>query len=641
MLPFLFSESGPKGLETLNRTIKINPHWWLLIPAGIALVLYAPVWTFDFINWDDPIYVEDNWLLLDASFQGILRIFRTEEWNGNYHPLTLLSYWLDYRIWGNAPMGFHVSNYFLHLLNVLLFFRVFKAISGRFEVGFIVALGMALHPMHAESVAWISGRKDLLYIAFLLLALLAWWRSRKGKHTVWWYALSLLLFGASLLSKGQAVVFPVLVLLVEFLHQRLHLPRVWLKTVPYFALSITIGLLAIRAQEGAEALPEGSAWSFSETWIPALANLWTYLYKVLIPIPLSGLHPYPVSPAESPSSGTVLLALLWFPIGGLIYFTRHRFRKYWFGLLWLLVCLLPVSQLFPVGMAQTADRYSYLSYPGMYAAFAWAFVRFYPQRNYPAMILTAIFGFCICYFSWLNYRYLPTWKTGESFWSQVMEQYPDHHFAHYNKGYFLQQQGETDAALLLYNRALELNPEFAPAYDNRGQLLAQLGRTESALKDYGQAIRFDPGLERSYLNRAVLRWQLQASPQVVAADLETAIGLNPDYTLAHLNLGVLEEGRGNEAKALQSYSKAIESQPFDATGYRYRGGLYLHQQQPQLALADLLRSATLQPKVGQTHYRLAKAYLQLGDQPNAVAQVALAEKYFYKVPVEVLRAVGR
>lgn len=599
---------------------------WL--PICLTLLVYSPVLGFDFVNWDDPVYVQHNWHIRDWSLRGWGRIFTLFEVNGNYHPITLLSYALDYKCWQNDPFGYHLSNLILHGINIGLVYWVFGTWTGRWFIGLLVALGLALHPMHAESVAWISGRKDLLYVGFLLVSWLAWWRSKSagGSKQLLWVIVSLLAFTLSLLSKAQAVVFPILLLLSDHWHGKLHQRKLWLEKLPYFILSIGFGLLAIQAQQHSKALTEVSNWPLLQSIFLAGTNLWIYLLKVAVPYSLAGFHPH----GQEWAAGTPIYAIFcttgWVLTGAFFVWKHKTYPKITSGLAWFIVALLPVSQLLPVGMAQTADRYSYLSYLAIYVLLAWAILELYSKSRKKASLLwiQGIVLFLLCAGMALGTSiYLPSWKNGVTFWSQVIKEHPQHHFAWYNRGHQFDMNGQTDQALSDFNQAIVLAPNFADVYDNRGQLWQRQSQFDAALQDYNQAIALDSGLARSWLNRAYLR-NLMDGPNIqVEQDLQQAIELKPEYGLAFRNLGVYYEQTKQMGRALKTYSSAIEIEPLNSLHRQFRGLVYLKSNQIEAALDDfdaaisLAISTDLKQEKAHSLYLRSKAHWLLKDKENA------------------------
>jgi len=339
---------------------QLNPATKAILALILLLTLWAywPKWNHEFTNWDDPIYVTDNTLIQNGS----LSDFFTTPIASNYHPFTMLSLALDYRIGGNQPKVYFVTNLILHIANTcilaLVLFHLFPQYL--FLILFSIA-GFALHPLHVESVAWVSERKDVLYTFFLFLSWLFYLKWEK-ENKVSWLLLSILLFISSCLSKGMAVVLPGILLVSTWIRSGLPGKKYLMPLVAYTLIALIFGVVAIRTQTEAGALSiDNIQLSHVDRVITALHGYVFYLQKFLLPIQLSAYYPYPVNfnqtwPIEYWLSPIILL--LMFLIIGL----RFKSNKIIVGGMLLYIgILLPVSQLISVGNASAADRYFYLA----------------------------------------------------------------------------------------------------------------------------------------------------------------------------------------------------------------------------------------------------------------------------------------
>jgi len=268
----------------------VDKYGWL-IAIIITAVAVWPTVTNGWVSWDDTAIVKNGTLIQDLSASGIGKIL-TEPLLANYHPITTLSLALDYAIGGEDPRVYHVVNYILHLLNVVLVFVFIKALFKESRVAFFAALVFGVHPMHIESVALIAQRKDLLYTAFYLLSLTAYVKyvNQENSAKKQWYFLSLILFLLSLLSKSMAVSLPLVLVLIDALQGRRIIKEALLEKVPFAFLSIVFGALAIYTQSGAGAL---SVPSGLNSLITASFGVLVYTVKFIAPVHLSAYHPYP------------------------------------------------------------------------------------------------------------------------------------------------------------------------------------------------------------------------------------------------------------------------------------------------------------------------------------------------------------
>ncbi|MGB0932103.1 MAG: hypothetical protein ACPGVB_15070, partial [Chitinophagales bacterium] len=265
---------------------------WILVAAIATFITYIPALDNEFLNWDDPIYVTQNSLVLgDWSVEKLKGIF-VEPVGGNYHPITVLSLALDHTIFGRSAFAFHTINILLHVINVvLLFLFIFLFTRGKPIVAFIVAILFGLHPMHVESVAWISERKDVLYVLFFLAGLITYLQYLFSKKSGYYFA-TLIFFVLSVFSKPAAVVFPIVLILIDMYLYKHWRPKMLVNKIVFLIISIVVGLLTIQAQDQANAFTDIG--TLSNRFFFACYGFNTYLAKLFVPIRLSALYPYPL-----------------------------------------------------------------------------------------------------------------------------------------------------------------------------------------------------------------------------------------------------------------------------------------------------------------------------------------------------------
>ena len=272
------------------------------ILGGILIVtflLFYNTLTNNFVNLDDSGYIKDNPDIKSLSAKNIAAIF-SSFYNANYHPFTTLSYAIEYNLFGLNAKPYHFVNLFIHLLNTFMVFRLIKKISGKIEIAAITALFFAIHPMHVESVAWISERKDLLYSFFFISGLSTYYEyihatANRNK----WYIYTILLFLCSLLSKSTAIIFPLMLLIFDYYFRRGWKKKVLFEKIPFFLLSLVFGVITILSQKSAGAInadlmPEYSL--FQRFFVVCFTTSY-YIVKLFLPFNLAVLH---FAPTELP-----------------------------------------------------------------------------------------------------------------------------------------------------------------------------------------------------------------------------------------------------------------------------------------------------------------------------------------------------
>ena len=493
-----------------------------------GLCLYPSLFN-GWVNFDDDLYIKNNPLVGLFSWDRVSHIFSTKEVGGNYSPLVILSYVFDYEMSGEDPFAYHRSNYLLHLLNVALVFGFIFLISGREIVAFLTALLFGIHPMHIESVAWVSGRKDVLYVFFFLISLIAYLKYRSGPNKqTGWILLSLTSFMFALLSKSMAMTLPLILLLIDYADGR----RDWVKMIRekafYWLFSLSLGLWAIHTQiVGQGIFPEENYTIFQSLFV-AIHNVGIYFIKAFIPFKLAAFHPFPTEIAEGPPVYlyfTVLVVLF------AAYFLWRMLRTFphavW-GLGLFLISLLPILQFVPFGRAIIADRYTYFAYIGLFYAGSWGLDHFIEKGNLSRLkksgMIALIALFCLLMMR-ISYQRIAVWKDGESLWSDVINKYPHDYFGYACRGLFYVKNRQAEAAIADFSQSIRLNPGFPESYINRGLLYSEGGDYGQAMADYNQATAIDSLNFLAYINRAAIYRKQENFPRAIL-ELGKAIRLN-------------------------------------------------------------------------------------------------------------------
>jgi tetratricopeptide (TPR) repeat protein len=558
-----------------------------LAAAVIAVAVTAaffPTLRDGWTNWDDDVYVTEN-PLLAASPIPIAKIFSAPFFH-DYHPLTLLTYVLNYRLDGIDPRGYHALNLLLHLSNTLLVFLFVLLMTERsLPQAAAASLLFGLHPMHVESVAWISERKDVLYVFFFLAGLVAYLRYQEsGKAR--WYAGALAAFVLSCLSKALAVVFPVALVLIDR-YRGVPLDRKnVLRKLPFFAMALGFGLLSFKTESGVVGGAE--PFSLSQRAMFASYAALFYIVKLFAPIRLSAFYPYPtvirngVMPAVFRLAPSAALAAAVFAA------VRLREEKaVVFGFLFYLAAVAPVLRFVSVGGALTCDRYSYLSYVGLLFIVADLFGRAWKSARWraPAGALLAVAA-VLC--ARLSYARAQVWKDSETLWTDVIEKTgggPQAGQAYLNRGRYYHDAGQDAKALQDYDAAVRGNPGFELAYNNRGNVYRELGRYDLALGDFAKAIALAPSDDKPYANAAAA---LVATGRCDAADpyFAKSIALNPELWSNYFNRGLCRALRRDDIGAATDFSAVVRLNPGFAGAYGWRARAYRRLGRAAEAAAD-------------------------------------------------------
>lgn len=622
----------------MESTAAIDSHasgsdnWkWMLLAVVLSFASFFPTLQNGWTNWDDEAYVLNNRMVQEFSGESIAATFTTPEQVGLYHPFTILSLAVDHVVWGNEPFGYHLSNLLLHLLNVVLVFLLFWRLCRMRWLAFSAAVLFGLHPMHLESVAWISARKDVLYTCFFLLSLLGYLQLRSAEAGKWrWYALSLLAFVAALLSKGMAFVLPVILLLLDYVQKRRPDRQMWLEKLPFFALSLVALLVAQSGQQVSDSMMEVDSYPLYKTVFIGMYNALLYIVKAVVPFNLSAFHPFPFQESIA-LPWYYYLSVLPFAVGlYLLYRAFRRDRWIFFCFAFFLVSIGPVLQVIPFGKAVMAERYTYVAYIGLFGLIGAGVQRMQPSmRLLPAAWVLAL--------GIVSFVRAPIWKDSQTLWSSVIGQYPDHYYAYLARGRDHMRSGAIREGGTDLSRSVALNPGCSACYYERGRYFEAINDPAGAMADYNASIEREAGHHRSLLNRGLLYLRQNADTALALQDVQAAVAAEPEYALGHMNLGVILASMGELQSALSAHDRAVALEPWNGIFYRYRGLVHYDLKDFEKAAEDFRLTTERDPRDGMAWFFRAGVAFDLGDAEAARSHAAQAQKLGFKVPEAFLR----
>lgn len=583
----------PKGKPSTARW-----RLWLGAILVLTFVVYIPCLDNEFTNWDDNTYVTENPLLDAPDFRTIL----LTPIAGNFHPLTMWSLALNYRISGLQPASYHWLNLLLHLANTALVFVFVRRLSrDRFWTTVATALFFGIHPMHVESVAWIAERKDVLYACFYLIGLTLYLRYLDSKKRLWLVPV-LLAYLLSVASKPAAFVFPLTLLALDWHRRRKFTPALLLEKAPLFLVSAAAGYITLLAQNsvGATAIQ----WTFFQKILFASYGTVMYVVKLFLPFGLSAIYPYIHYEGSNRGPGTeyyVAFAAFLIAIPLFVALCRKS-RAILFGLLFFFINIILVLQITTVGQAVMADRYTYLPYIGLFFALAWWLDARPEDPPLPGGVRQVIATGLLLLVpvsatqTWIR---CDVWQNSGTLWNDTIGKYPGkiydayaHRAEYYRevvgdyraaiadldraiqlnpkvarawnfKGIALAQLNQIDSAAVCFEQALKLNPGFASALSNRGGVKLSRGDAAGAILDFTQALERDPRIWNTYTNRAQAYSSLKEHEKAIV-DLERALRLMPPKpgNFVHVNaLGLELSAMGRHEEALGQFDEAIRTAP--------------------------------------------------------------------------------
>jgi Tfp pilus assembly protein PilF len=554
-----------------------------IISIGIVVLTigaYAPVLGADFINYDDPDYVIDNpHVRAGLSWRGILWALTTGH-AGNWHPLTWLSHMLDVSLFGLQPGWHHLTNVLSHCANSVLLFLMLRHIAGGIWRSAVTAALFAFHPMHVESVAWISERKDVLSTMFGFLAIWAYAcyarrRAAPGSQvsegstvilTRRFYGLALLSFALALLSKPMWVTLPFLLLLLDYWPlKRLNLfgqtmerptPRIApliYEKLPFCLLSVISSIVTFLVQKKGGAVSPFDLLPFSYRVINAIVAYAAYIKKLLWPSDLAVFYRHP---GLWPIDVVVFSALLLIAVSAVVVVTGRRHPCVAVGWCWFLGTLVPVIGLVQVGDQYMADRYSYLPSVGFFLLIVWTVAAAAERwKQLHSAVLLAAMALCAC---WITARVQSSlWRNSLTLFEHAARVTPDNYVALNNVGFFLTSQERFEEAETYLLRALESKPTSGEAWNNHANIQHRRGQLDQAQTSYQKARKNNPQDPQPENNLANLLIQSGQRDEALI-HVRRALQLNPNLAQAHYNLANIHVLNGDLAQGIRSYEKALE-----------------------------------------------------------------------------------
>src|ERR1035437_4670246 len=510
-----------------------------LLLFALTLVVYSQVYNYAFLSFDDNQGLLGNRQVRDGfSWSGVAWAFTTG-YASNWFPVTWFSHMLDFQLFGLDPGWHHLTNVLIHAVSTVLLFALLKRMTGRVWESAFVAFVFALHPLHVESVAWVSERKDVLFAFFWFLT--TWlYLDFVERRTIGKYLLVVAAFCLGLMSKQMIVTLPFTLLLLDaWPLKRTGVRILILEKVPLVVLSIAASAIAFLAQRKGGAVQSFASIPLASRAANAAMAYVIYLANFFWPTGLAFFYPYP---ARWPV-WEVALAVIAIGVVSVLAVIAYRTRPYlavgWF---WYLGTLAPVIGLIQVGHQARADRYTYIPLIGISIMLAWAGAELKKGPVKLVAIAACLFGAAM---TWMQ---IPYWKDSAALYNRAIAVTDANYLAHLNLGVDLAAQGDYQKALRELYTSIEENPDQAHARNSLGGVLYTVGRKDEAIEQFTQAIRLEPQDAEPHCN---LGNALVDAGKVDDAirELNTALRLNPGMANAYFGLGraLVAEKRPQEA----------------------------------------------------------------------------------------------
>ena len=629
----------------------------------ITCAVFYDVGNLGFLNFDDDVYITANSHIRDGiSVQALSWAFTTGD-AANWHPITWISHMLDVRIFGLNPRWHHLTNLLFHLANtLLLFFVLHRMTRALWQSAFVAAL-FALHPLHVESVAWASERKDVLSALFGLLTLAAYVYYTE-KPLLKRYLAVVSLFALGLMAKPMLVTLPFLLLLLDYwplerwldskpaqvirsqpagavpvprkkrkarkqaspviveieqpanrkLQWRLIRPLL-LEKIPLFALAILSCVVTYIAQKKGGAFAPVEICTFGLRMANALVSYPAYIAKMLWPENLAMLYPFPGA------------LPLWQVLGAAFFLTAvtlavlrpaRRFPYLPVGWFWFTGTLVPVIGIVQVGVQSMADRYTYIPSIGLFIMAAWGIPQIFKKWRFGKKALATLATISLTCLAGLTYTQVGYWRDGMTLFNHTLDVTQDNFTIYTSRGRIYQDLGDYRRAIADYDEALRISPRNSLALNNRGNCWNSLGNRARAIQDLDRSIEINPLKAETYNNRGLVYSAVGNYARAIE-DFSRAIAIDPESAQSFNNRGVSYAASGNGKQASEDFERAVAVDPHYAEAYFNLGIFYLDSGRFHEAVDDFSRAIANNSGYGpEVFYNRGLAYAGLGDHKKAV-----------------------
>jgi tetratricopeptide (TPR) repeat protein len=586
----------------------------------VVLVGYFPAIHGGFI-WDDKVLLSES-ALVHAS-DGLYRFWFTTQ-APDYWPLTSTTFWVEWRLWGMDPLGYHLTNLVLHGVEALLVWAILErlGIGGAYLAGLL----FAAHPVNVESVAWIAQRKNLVAMLFFLLAILFWLRSEseegadRGGRGRGWYWASVGMFVLAMLGKGSVAPLPAVLLLLAWWQRGRLGVRDLVRVVPYGVVSVLLVAVNVWFQtHGTGPIRQAGV---VERVLGAGGVVWFYLWKALWPLRLSFVYPqWKVDPGR---------ALWWLPalaalaVTVLLWRSRDGWGRGCFAA-WCFFCvsLVPVMGLTDVyfmTFSLVADHYEHVALIGVMAllgaGWAWGWKRLGGRWR---RAWAGVAGLVVAGLVLLTARQSAAYRDEETIYRATIAANPDCWMAYYNLGVDLSDRGDRKDAITQFEQALRVRPDYAEAHNNLALALSAEGRDAEAMAHAREAVRIKPGMPEARVDLGILLSRSGHAAEALT-QLEKAVELRADSAEAHYNLGLVLAALGRLPEAMAHYREALRLEPGSAEAHNALGTGLLAEGRSAEACSEFERALSIRPEYAEALGNLGLALARSGRAGEAISR---------------------
>jgi len=626
------AKHAPPGSDRQKKTLGLHAterprsrtHGGRVVTSIVSVFIAVIVWIafgqalrHGFIDYDDHRYVDQNPIVTNGLTLGGIQWAFTHVHATNWHPLTTISHMLDCQLYGLQPWGHHLTSILLQAAAAVLLFLALRKLTGDPWPSLFVAAIFDVHPLHVESVAWVSERKDVLSGVFFMLVLWAYARyARSNGRSLFRYLIVVVLFAFGLMCKPTLVTLPFVLLLLDYWplgrvrpsssrghgitaspwQRRNTLSWLVIEKVPLFVLSAASCVATLLAQK--QALGISIKAPLEERVGNALISYVVYVGQMIWPARLAVLYPYPEGNLKV--SHVILALLLLVMISVAFFLWRKKYPFLLIGWLWYLGMLVPMIGIIQVGSQVRADRYTYLPQIGLYLLVAWSAAELFHRWRRSREILAITAALIIIALTTRSYLQTSYWRDTETLWKHAIANTSNNYIAHTNLAQTLSQSGRFAEAIAECEKALKIKPDFAAAHNNLGSALQENTRSGDDARRQGGAV--DEAIEH----------------------YRKALQIKPDFTQARSNLGNALLQKGQMDEAIAQFQKALEMEPNDAEAEFSLGKAFLQKGEINKAIVHYQKAVEISPDYAEARYSLGNAFVAEGKYSDAIANYEAA-----------------
>ena len=591
-----FSSKAAK-LKTAEKTKSPNapggvksPMWPLLVSLAVTFLCFTTAINNEFVNWDDDRNFLENPHIKDLNntnfWENTKKIF-TSGVIGNYNPLTIWTFAIEKLAFDfDKPHYWHLNNIFLHLICVFLIYRIALFLGAGWIGALFASLLFGIHPMRVESVAWVTERKDVLYGAFYLGALLQYIKWKLDSKS-WRWALMTVLFLLSLLSKIQAVSLPLSMMAIDYIMDKKWELRSLLSKVPFLILSLIFGVIGIKTLHAFGSLAtveDTTKFNFLQRLFIGSFSFLIYTIKLLVPFRMSPLYPYPnYFPAYFYPTMLMVPMVIY-----ALYKTHVTGRKMaFFSIAFFIVNIIFLLQILGAGQGYLADRFTYIAYSGFFIAAGYYLSKWCEEKPGSKTVFLTGAGSLVLIYGLITLKQNRIWENSATLWTHVLKYYQQTTLPFGNRANYYRDKKMYKEAIADYNATIKLQDNQPQAYNSRARLYfdAAKGRDSLllALNDYNKAIEYDPKDGEFRVNRGATYARLGDIDKAIE-DFNEGLKLKPDHAVGYMNRSIMYQSQNKLDLALADIESYLKLQPYNPDLWYEKGRVLRLLNRPQDAI---------------------------------------------------------